>query len=100
MVKDLNLVGYQYNIAAAVFFLLYAAAEIPRWEIAGCPVECANRGYILRTVTLLSSSCGPQYGVCAFFSDVMRPKLNLSCSPVNYGRVGHRNDPYVSREIL
>jgi len=30
MAKDLNLVEYQYNIAAAVFFLLYAAAEIPR----------------------------------------------------------------------
>ena len=30
MAKDLNLVGYQYNIAAAVFFILYAAAEIPR----------------------------------------------------------------------
>jgi len=30
MAKDLNLVGYQDNIAAAVFFLLYAAAEIPR----------------------------------------------------------------------
>ena len=31
MVQDLNLVGYQYNIAAAVFFLLYSAAEIPRY---------------------------------------------------------------------
>jgi len=30
MAKDLNLVGYEYNIAAAVFFLLYSAAEIPR----------------------------------------------------------------------
>jgi len=30
MATDLKLVGYDYNIAAAVFFLLYAAAEIPR----------------------------------------------------------------------
>ena len=30
MATDLKLVGYEYNIAAAVFFLLYSAAEIPR----------------------------------------------------------------------
>jgi hypothetical protein len=30
MATDLNLVGLQYNIAAAVFFILYSAAEIPR----------------------------------------------------------------------
>lgn len=30
MVEDLKLVGLQYNTAAAVFFILYCAAEIPR----------------------------------------------------------------------
>ena len=30
LATGLNLLGYDYNIAAVVFFLLYAAAEIPR----------------------------------------------------------------------
>ncbi|KAF9227226.1 MFS general substrate transporter [Gyrodon lividus] len=29
MSKDLNLVGFRYNIAAAVFFILYSLAEVP-----------------------------------------------------------------------
>ncbi|KAH7920703.1 MFS general substrate transporter [Leucogyrophana mollusca] len=29
MATDLNLVGYRYNIAAAVFFILYSLAEVP-----------------------------------------------------------------------
>jgi hypothetical protein len=53
MAKDLNLVGYQYNIAAAVFFLLYSAAEIPRWEIASaCLVEYAHWGYVHSNLAL------------------------------------------------
>lgn len=30
MAKDLNLNGYKYNIAAAVFFVVYGIADIPR----------------------------------------------------------------------
>ncbi|KIJ68120.1 hypothetical protein HYDPIDRAFT_173800 [Hydnomerulius pinastri MD-312] len=29
MAKDLNLIGFRYNIAAAVFFILYSVAEVP-----------------------------------------------------------------------
>jgi hypothetical protein len=32
MATNLHLVGLQYNVAAAVFFILYCAAEIPRYD--------------------------------------------------------------------
>jgi hypothetical protein len=31
MATDMHLVGLQYNVAVAVFFVLYSAAEIPRY---------------------------------------------------------------------
>ena len=44
MATDLKLAGYDYNVAAAVFFLLYAAAEIPRSAKSRerNPAECTN----------------------------------------------------------
>ena len=33
MATNLHLVGLQYNVAAAVFFILYCAAEIPRYDV-------------------------------------------------------------------
>jgi len=33
MVTSLHLSGLQYNIAVAVFFIFYCAAEIPRYDV-------------------------------------------------------------------
>jgi hypothetical protein len=39
MVTDLHLVGLQYNVAVAVFFIFYCAAEIPRYDTTYVVIE-------------------------------------------------------------